>query len=161
MKEIKDYTKLFKVGDTVYHYSLGKCEVCEIFEDSDYPMSIKYSHKLSGATYSMHVNREYIASLSFAPYDFDNLDKFTRNRPIKDKTVVFVKTSKRSIWHIRRTYGNNPIVTDEYGNTFMRCYFYQNLNDIEKTLANYIDYPVWSFDMPDFDEEDNQQGILK
>lgn len=159
MKEIKDYAKLFKEGDTVYHYSLGKCEVCEIFEDSDYPMSIKYSHKLSGATYSMHVNREYIASLSFAPYDFDNLDKFTRNRPIKDKTIVFVRYSESGKWIIRRTFKDNPFITGKIGKTYLRCYAFQSLSEIEKKPHMFNDYPIWSFDMPDFDEEDNQQGI--
>lgn len=159
MKEIKDYTKLFKEGDIVYHFKLGECEVVKIFDDETHPMCIRYNHKPSGDKCSMHIDKEVISSLSFRPYDFDNLDRFTRNRPVKDKTVVFVRYSESGKWFIRRTFKDNPFITGKIGKTHLRCYAFQSLSEIEKKPHMFNDYPIWSFDMPDFDEEDSQQGI--
>ena len=38
---------------------------------------------------------------------------------------------------------------------------FQTLSEVEKKPHMFNDYPIWSFDMPDFDEEDNQQAILE
>lgn len=84
--------KIFKIGDTVYHYKYGKGKVIRSDEGESYPVTVDFYRV---RTYFTRDGRQRIdtpPTLSFTPYDLVN-GGFSQEKPLPDievDTLVYV-----------------------------------------------------------------------